>query len=255
MAVARPSELELQVLGVLWDRGPSSVRAVLEAMPDGKDRAYTTILSVMQTLEKKGLVRHTQQGPANIYHSKARRDQVVEPLMKDLLRNAFGGNPAQGAAMPSGWGRTAGRRPRGNPSRDRRCRARKRAQGRECDEPAGCLLEPGLARPGRHPVAYDLARGFTRLADRIHPEKDSRTPLRRAIRVGTRRAIQHSAGGAVDVVDPGIRGRTTASAGGIGGPGRGRGTTSGDDITRQPGGGDEGRHGGSYPRISAMGLR
>jgi BlaI family transcriptional regulator, penicillinase repressor len=95
MALARPSELELQVLGVLWDRGPLSVRSVMEAMPDGKDRAYTTILSVMQVLEKKGLVRHTQQGQANIYHAKVKRNQVLAPLMKDLLRNAFGGNPAR----------------------------------------------------------------------------------------------------------------------------------------------------------------
>jgi BlaI family transcriptional regulator, penicillinase repressor len=95
MMKARPSELELQVLGVLWDRGPSPVRAVLEAMPDGKDRAYTTILSVMQVMEKKGLVGHTPQGQANIYHAKVRRDQVLGPLMKDLVRNAFGGSPAR----------------------------------------------------------------------------------------------------------------------------------------------------------------
>jgi predicted transcriptional regulator len=95
MARVRPSELELQVLGVLWDRGPSSVRTVLEAMPDGKDRAYTTILSVMQVLEKKGLVGHTQQGPAHIYHPKVRRDQVLGPMMKVLLRNVFGGSPAR----------------------------------------------------------------------------------------------------------------------------------------------------------------
>jgi BlaI family penicillinase repressor len=95
MALARPSELELQVLGVLWDRGPSSVRSVMEAMPDGKDRAYTTILSVMQVMEKKGLVRHTQQGQANIYHPRLKRNQVLGPLMKNLLRNAFGGNPAR----------------------------------------------------------------------------------------------------------------------------------------------------------------
>jgi BlaI family penicillinase repressor len=94
MAVARPSELELQVLGVLWDRGPSPVRAVLEAMPDGKERAYTTILSVMQAMEKKGLVGHTQQGQANLYSAKVRRGQVVGPMMKDLLRNAFGGSKA-----------------------------------------------------------------------------------------------------------------------------------------------------------------
>jgi BlaI family transcriptional regulator, penicillinase repressor len=95
MASVRPSELELQVLGVLWDRGPASVRSVMETMPDGKDRAYTTILSVMQVMEKKGLVRHTQQGPAHIYHAKLKRNQVLGPLMKDLLRNAFGGNPAR----------------------------------------------------------------------------------------------------------------------------------------------------------------
>jgi predicted transcriptional regulator len=95
MTKSRPSGLELQVLGVLWDRGPSPVRAVLEAMPDGKDRAYTTILSVMQVMEKKGLVRHTQQGQANVYHAKVKRDQVLGPLMKDLLRNAFGGSHAR----------------------------------------------------------------------------------------------------------------------------------------------------------------
>ena len=92
---ARPSELELQVLGVLWDRGPSPVREILEAMPDGKDRAYTTILSVLQVLEKKGLVRHTRQGQSNVYHPKLKRGQVLAPLMRDLLRNAFGGSPAR----------------------------------------------------------------------------------------------------------------------------------------------------------------
>jgi predicted transcriptional regulator len=64
-------------------------------MPDGKERAYTTILSVLQVLEKKGLVDHTQQGQANIYRPRLRRGQVLAPLMKDLLRNAFGGSPAR----------------------------------------------------------------------------------------------------------------------------------------------------------------
>jgi BlaI family transcriptional regulator, penicillinase repressor len=95
MPHARPSELELQVLSVLWERGPSSVRSVLEAMPDGKGRAYTTILSVMQVLEKKGLVGHTQQGQANVYRPLKRRGQVLRPMMKDLLRNVFGGSPAR----------------------------------------------------------------------------------------------------------------------------------------------------------------
>jgi BlaI family penicillinase repressor len=104
MARARPSELELQVLGVLWDRGPSSVRGVLEAMPDGKDRAYTTILSVMQVMEKKGLVGHTQQGQTHLYHAEARREQVLGPMMKDLVRNAFGGSPARALQCLLGGG-------------------------------------------------------------------------------------------------------------------------------------------------------
>jgi len=90
-----PSELELQVLAVLWERGPSSVHAVRNAMPDGKNRAYTTVLSVMQNLEKKGLVGHEPLGQANIYRPLVKRHQVLRPLMKGLLSNLFGGSPAQ----------------------------------------------------------------------------------------------------------------------------------------------------------------
>jgi predicted transcriptional regulator len=51
----QPAEFELQVLGVLWEHGPSTVREVLERLPDGKPRAYTSVLSVMQVMQKKGL--------------------------------------------------------------------------------------------------------------------------------------------------------------------------------------------------------
>ena len=56
MKSVKPSDLEMQVLSVLWERGPSTAREVLEAMPDGKKRAYTSVLSVMQVMEKKGLL-------------------------------------------------------------------------------------------------------------------------------------------------------------------------------------------------------
>ena len=91
----RPSDLELQVLSLLWERGPLPVRAIREAMPDGKGRAYTTVLSVLQVMEKKGLVGHKQQGQAHIYHALTSRRQILRPLMKDMLRNLFGGSPAQ----------------------------------------------------------------------------------------------------------------------------------------------------------------
>ena len=55
MKTSKPSDLEMQILSVLWDRGASTAREVLKAMPDGKQRAYTSILSVMQVMEKKAL--------------------------------------------------------------------------------------------------------------------------------------------------------------------------------------------------------
>ncbi|HVU89399.1 MAG TPA: BlaI/MecI/CopY family transcriptional regulator [Pirellulales bacterium] len=90
-----PSDVELQVLAVLWERGPSSVHDVRAAMPDGKDRAYTTVLTLLQNLEKKGLATHKQQGLANVYRAAVKRQQVLRPLMKDMLANVFGGSPAQ----------------------------------------------------------------------------------------------------------------------------------------------------------------
>jgi predicted transcriptional regulator len=94
MTPAQPSDLELQVLGVLWRRGPSTVREVLEAMPDGKERAYTTVLSVMQVMEKKELVGHTARGRTHVYRPKVGKAEVFRPLLKDFVANVFGGSTA-----------------------------------------------------------------------------------------------------------------------------------------------------------------
>jgi len=90
---AEPSDLELQVLSVLWERGPSGVREVMEEIPDGKARAYTTILTVLQGLEKKGLVRHEQNGRQYVYHAAATRQGVLRPRLRRLLRYVFRGDP------------------------------------------------------------------------------------------------------------------------------------------------------------------
>lgn len=89
----RPSELELQVLSVLWRRGPSTVREVSQELPDGKSRAYTTVLTILQVMEKKRLVRHTRQGMAYVYHARVTRDEVAQPVVRTLLQNVFGGDP------------------------------------------------------------------------------------------------------------------------------------------------------------------
>lgn len=94
MPYTPPSDVELQVLTVLWQRGPSSVHEIRDAMPDGKTRAYTTVLTLLQNLEKKGLATHTAKGQANIYRATAKRQAVLAPLMKGMLANLFGGSPA-----------------------------------------------------------------------------------------------------------------------------------------------------------------
>jgi predicted transcriptional regulator len=95
MSKVQPSELETQVLGVLWERGPSTVRQVLEHLPDGRERAYTTVLTVLQGMDRKGLVTRTQDGAAHVFHPAVSREDVVGPLMRRLLQNIFGGAPSR----------------------------------------------------------------------------------------------------------------------------------------------------------------
>jgi len=95
MKRAKPSDLQLQVLSVLWRKGPATVRELLEAMPDGKKRAYTTLLSVLQVMEKKRLVTHVRRGQAHVYRAAVDREHVLRPMLRELTDNVFGGSPAR----------------------------------------------------------------------------------------------------------------------------------------------------------------
>jgi predicted transcriptional regulator len=86
-----PSNPELQALPVLWHEGPSTVAAILDTLPDGKDRAYTTVLSVMQSLERKRLVKRVRVGRAHVYEAAYSQEMIVRRATHDFLTNAFGG--------------------------------------------------------------------------------------------------------------------------------------------------------------------
>lgn len=94
MKTAKPSDLEMQILSVLWEKGDSTVRQVLESMPDGKKRAYTSILSVMQVMEKKGLLKHTTRGTAHVYSPAVNKKKIIRPFMHKILNEVFGGKPS-----------------------------------------------------------------------------------------------------------------------------------------------------------------
>ena len=88
---SHPSNLELQALSVLWHEGPSTVSSVHESLPDGRERAYTTVLSVMQSLERKKLVRRIRSGRAHVYEPAYSQEIIVRRATDDFVTNAFGG--------------------------------------------------------------------------------------------------------------------------------------------------------------------
>ena len=90
----KPSELELKILSILWDESDLTVREVRERIPDDKKRAYTTILSTMQVMERKGFITHDARGTAHVYRPLVARDGVMKPLMGQMLKNVFGGKPS-----------------------------------------------------------------------------------------------------------------------------------------------------------------
>jgi BlaI family transcriptional regulator, penicillinase repressor len=92
MKKTQPSNLEMQVLAVLWNLGPLSARQVLEALPDKKARAYTTVLSVMQVMEKKALLRHETEGNRHIYVPLVKQSDVLGSFLKNMVSTLFGGS-------------------------------------------------------------------------------------------------------------------------------------------------------------------
>lgn len=94
-----PSACETQVLSVLWSKGPLTARQVMELLPDRKARAYTTVLSTMQVMEKKGLIKRQPHGPNPVvpivFAAAVTQRKALGPVVRDLVRNAFGGRPSQ----------------------------------------------------------------------------------------------------------------------------------------------------------------
>jgi predicted transcriptional regulator len=90
----RPTEAELEILTVLWSRGPCTVREVHEHLIQRKPAQYTTILKLMQIMAEKGLARRDEKQRAHVYTASRPREWTQRQLAKDLLDRAFGGSAA-----------------------------------------------------------------------------------------------------------------------------------------------------------------
>ena len=85
-------DLELQILNVLWDRGPSTVRDVLEALPVKPRPAYTTVLTMMRLMHEKGYLDRRERGRAHIYYARLREAPTKQGLLRQLVEIAFRGS-------------------------------------------------------------------------------------------------------------------------------------------------------------------
>ena len=88
----RPTDAELEILTVLWSRGPSTVRDVHEAIAGRKPTQYTTVLKMLQIMAEKGLVRRDEKQRAHIYQAAQPREWTQRQLAGDLLQRAFNGS-------------------------------------------------------------------------------------------------------------------------------------------------------------------
>jgi BlaI family transcriptional regulator, penicillinase repressor len=92
---ALPTDAELQILSVLWKRGPSTVREVHEALAVVQDTGYTTVLKLMQIMAQKGFVERDESNRSHVYRAAITEEQAQRGLLGQLMDKAFSGSAAQ----------------------------------------------------------------------------------------------------------------------------------------------------------------
>jgi BlaI family penicillinase repressor len=90
--IPRPTDAELEILTVLWSRGPSTVREVHETIQLRRAVQYSTVLKFMQIMAEKGLVKRDERERAHVYQAAKPREWTQRQLAGDLLQRAFDGS-------------------------------------------------------------------------------------------------------------------------------------------------------------------
>lgn len=92
---SRPTDAELEILRVLWARGPSTVRQVHDVLSANREFAYTTTLKLLQLMTEKGVAVREEDGRVHLYRAAAAQEETQRHLIRDLIDRAFGGSPSQ----------------------------------------------------------------------------------------------------------------------------------------------------------------
>lgn len=91
----KPTDAELEILTILWSRGPCTVRDIHEVILKRKPTQYTTVLKLLQIMAEKGLVRRDEKQRAHVYEAAGSRESTQKQLAGDLLQRAFNGSAAR----------------------------------------------------------------------------------------------------------------------------------------------------------------
>jgi BlaI family transcriptional regulator, penicillinase repressor len=91
----RPTIGELEVLKVLWDRGPCTVREVMDVLNESRPRAYTSVMSLLNVMTDKRLLVREPQGRAFVYRPRTDRGRTLRWMVGDLVGRAFEGSTSQ----------------------------------------------------------------------------------------------------------------------------------------------------------------
>jgi len=90
--ISKPTEAELQILQVLWQNGPSTVRFVNDQLNEKKKTGYTTSLKTMQIMFEKKLVKRNEENRTHIYEANVKEDDVQKQLLDRFLDKTFRGS-------------------------------------------------------------------------------------------------------------------------------------------------------------------
>ena len=92
-SLTRPTDAELEVLGVLWSRGRSTVREVHDVVSAGRAVGYTSILKTMQIMTEKGFLKRLELQKAHIYQPVMSEEEMQGQLLTELSQKLFAGSP------------------------------------------------------------------------------------------------------------------------------------------------------------------
>ena len=91
----KPTEVELELLQVLWEKGGATVRETFEVVSQHRPLGYTSVLKMLQIMTEKGLVERTEAGKAHIYRAAASQEETQSQMLRDLSERLFAGSATQ----------------------------------------------------------------------------------------------------------------------------------------------------------------